>query len=166
MNFKSESGQTIIEAVVALAVVFIIVSAVTVAIITSISNSQFIKNQNLGNKYAQQGMEYVRRIQVEDISRFEGMLGTYSYDGDGGFTLPESTVVNVGSGHIRNITLSNDEDPCNDSVDVDDQNIGLKKVTVSVQWSSSKCSSDENRFCHNSKIVSCIPYEKSINSEP
>lgn len=170
-NIKGEKGQTIIEAVVALAAIFVIVTAITIAIISAVSNSQFVKNQNLANKYAQQGMEFVRGIHAEDIETFASFSQTYSLGDDGGESCVGTnirglcaggvTTVNVGNSHIRNINFVDDEEPCLDN----DTSINLKKVTVTVNWSSGKCSADD-RFCHDTTLVSCIPYERDARVFP
>ncbi len=163
INLKSESGQTIIEAVVALAAVFIIVAAISVAIINAVNNSQFVKNQNLSNKYAQQGMEFVRGIHADNIQDFQNLSGAYAYgEGDETLVFGSSSVVNIGGSHIRNITFVDDEEPCTND---DGDSINLKKVTVVVNWSSGKCIGDD-RFCHDTTLVSCLPYERSPNFYP
>lgn len=159
----SEKGQTIIEAIVALAAIFVIVTAITIAIVNAISNSQFVKNQNLANKYAQQGMEFVRGIHADNIEEFQILTGGYAYgENDLGLIPGETSVVNIGNSHIRNIFFTDDEQPC---LNDDGSSINLKKVTVTVKWSSGKCSSDD-RFCHDTSIVSCIPYERDVGIFP
>ncbi len=164
MSIKSQKGQTIVEAIVALAAIFIIVAAIAVVILNSVNNSQFVKNQNLANKYAQQGMEFVRSIHADDIDEFKQLLGTYALGDDDPELVPgEELTVNVGNTHIRNIHFADDEEPC---LNTDDSSsINLKKVTVTVNWSSGKCQ-QEDRFCHATTLVSCIPYERSQNIFP
>jgi len=164
MILRKQNGQTIVEAVVALAAIFTIVAAITVAIVSAVNNSQFIKHQNLANKYAQQGMEYVRRIQAEQIDQFAQYEGTYGYSDSGNGLEAESLSVNVGGSHIRNISFSTDEAPCNNT-DSGGSTLSLKKVTVDVRWSSGKCGSDD-RFCHSSTLVSCIPFERDASVFP
>ena len=170
MIIKNQKGQTIIEAVVALAAVFVIVAAIAVVILNSVNNSQFVKNQNLANKYAQQGMEFIRGIQASNLEDFSTLSGSYGMDDEASSLTEESLTVNVGNTHIRNIYITENEEPCinTGSVLPEEQNIGLKKVTVIVSWSSGKCGSDEteNRFCHDTTLVSCIPYEKNANVYP
>ena len=47
---NSQSGQTIIEAVVALMTILLIMTAIAIVIISGLYNSRFIKNQNEANK--------------------------------------------------------------------------------------------------------------------
>lgn len=163
MRRKYEKGQTIVEAIVALAAIFVIVAAIAVAVISAVSNSQFVKNQNLANKYSQQGMEFVRGISEDDIQEFQGLTGSYAYgDEDSGLVAGEALTVNIGDSHIRNIHFADDEEPC---VDDDGGSINLKKVTVVVNWSSGRCGEDD-RFCHEATLVSCIPYERNAEVFP
>jgi len=158
-----DRGQTIIEAVVALGAIFIIVAAITIAIVNAVNNSQFIKSQNLANKYGQQGMEFVRNVQSEDITAFAQYSGAYSYPEDATALVPGAPqTVNIGTTHIRSIMFSDNEEPC---LNDDGSSLSLKKITVTVTWSSGKCPSDD-RFCHNSTVVSCIPYEGNPNVIP
>ncbi len=168
MKLKDESGQTIIEAVIALAAISVIVTAITIAVLNAVNNSQFVKSQNLANKYAQQGMEYVRSVQAENIEDFANFGDiTYSFGGNDSVLTPgKSAFVNVGSAHIRNIDFIDDVTPClGTGAGGADLKLNLTKVTVVVNWSSGKCKSDD-RFCHNTTLVSCIPYTKNVNVFP
>lgn len=152
MKLFSEKGQTIIEAVVALATILLIIAAIAIVIVNALYNSQFIKNLNTANKYAQQGMEFVKDIQQNDLSSFA------SYNG-GPYCIntavsPPLTLIcgdSMNSGSLRRtIDFSKNSTDCNAATET--------KVTVIVKWSSTKCSSS-NTFCHQSELVSCMPYQ-------
>ena len=68
---KKQQGQTIIEAVVALATLMIIITAIAVVMMNGLYNSQFIKSQNEANKYAQEAIEVVRNTQKNDLQTFK-----------------------------------------------------------------------------------------------
>ena len=55
-----QAGQSLLEVVIALAVIVIIVGALTFATISSIRNSQVAKNHAQATKLAQEGIEWVR----------------------------------------------------------------------------------------------------------
>lgn len=55
-----QSGQTLIELIVVMAVSVIIIGALVFATIASLRNAQFSKNQAQATKLAQQGLELVR----------------------------------------------------------------------------------------------------------
>ena len=155
-----QRGQTIIEAVVALMTIMIILTAIAIVIVNGLYNSRFIKNQNEANKYSQQGMEFVRNIQKNNIEQFAGLVGA-ALAADPGFTTYcisgstlttdncSPTVVNTADVYIRTIAFSPGIDKCDDRSEI--------LTTVTVKWSSSKCSSN-NTFCHKSELVSCLPY--------
>lgn len=58
--FNDNSGQTLIEVVVVMAVSVIVIGALVFATISSLRNSQFSKNQAQATKLAQEGIERVR----------------------------------------------------------------------------------------------------------
>lgn len=157
---KSQKGQTIIEAVVALMTILIILTAIAIVIVNALYNSRFIKNQNEANKYAQQGMEFVRNLQQNDLEQFASYVldengeveySTYCIDDVTQTLTPncnESTV-NVAETYNRSIAFSPVGAKCH---------VSEITTTVTVKWSTSKCAST-NRFCHESKLESCIPFE-------
>lgn len=151
MIIFSEKGQTIIEAVVALSIILLIISAIAIVIVNALYNSQFIRNQNTANKYAQQGMEFVKNLQQNNLSSFALYdNGTYCID----TTLSPSALtsicdtINAGSPK-RTIDFIRGSSECS-TIET--------KVTVTVKWSSTKCPSS-NTFCHQSKLISCMPYQ-------
>lgn len=56
----NDKGQTLIELIIVVAVSVIIIGALVFAIIASLRNAQFSKNQSLATKLAQEGIERVR----------------------------------------------------------------------------------------------------------
>lgn len=75
----NSKGQTLVELVVVIAVLVIVVSALTFATISSLRNAQFAKNQAQATKLAQEGLEKVRSLRDRDTD------GSISYN-DGTFT--------------------------------------------------------------------------------
>jgi len=70
---NSNRGQSIIEVVVALAlVVFVILGLVKVSV-SSINNSAFARDQRAATKYAQEGIESARQCKEEDEIAFWNM---------------------------------------------------------------------------------------------
>lgn len=57
---KSDSGQSLMELVVVVAIVAIVLGALVFATIASIRNASFAKNQAQATKYAQEGLERVK----------------------------------------------------------------------------------------------------------
>jgi len=165
--FPVKRGQTIIEGVVAVTAIMVIVSAVAVAILTGVNNSQFGRQQALATKYAQQGMEQIRYLRnnspvgfalasaststycfnlVTDLSDFLNNPLT-NYLVTPGASCP---TVNIPQDSLKRSVTFNPNSPidCSDGT----------RVTVSVFWSSTKCPT-ANRYCHETKVVSCLADE-------
>ncbi len=70
----SEKGQSLMELVVVIAVMVVVIGALTFATIASLRNAQFSKNQAQATKLAQEGLEWVRtgRDRNACISNLDG----------------------------------------------------------------------------------------------
>ena len=73
---KKQTGQSLIEALVALGVATLIISAIAIAVIASVSNSDSTKYQNLATTYAQQGLEIISGQSKSDWTAFHALGGT------------------------------------------------------------------------------------------
>lgn len=150
---RNQSGQSLIEALVALGAAVVIVSAVAIAVITAQNNADFSKNQNLATQYARQGMEILRKIREESWQTFSSYTGTYCL-AQGSSTLTSSggtsCPTNINNFFRRSVTINQNYGGCS----------GGAKVATSVFWSDSKCSSS-NLYCHNVTLESCLT---NINS--
>ena len=139
-------GQTIIEAMVALAAILITLAAISVVITTSLSNTRFIRDQSLASRYAQEGMEYMRYLRNIDASSFEARQGIYCMGKDNMLIVGTCPVANIDNAYKRETEFTqNSVVECN----------GGTKVVVSAYWASGKCS-DSDRFCHKSQLISCF----------
>lgn len=166
-------GQTIIEVLIALTTAVIIVSAITIAVITSLRNAEYSKTQNAGTRYAQEGLEFVRFMRDSNYPVFKQFLTATEADptkvyclGKDSTTLTENTVPNFpctsSSVTIDNIfsriisfePASTDCAPLAPSPsEAIPTNTGAQ-VTVSVAWTDAKCPSSTR--CHQAKVVSCL----------
>ena len=159
---KNQKGQTIIEAMVALMTILIILTAIAIVIVNGLYNSRFIKNQNEANKYAQQGIEFVRNFQKNDLEGFgETVLddfgeipsfSTFCIDqANSALTTQDCTTdtANTAGTYNRTVSFSPPGQTCHASE---------IKATVTVKWSTSKCPQG-NTFCHMSQLESCLPFE-------
>ncbi|HVT01053.1 MAG TPA: hypothetical protein VHE53_02345 [Patescibacteria group bacterium] len=141
-------GQTIIEAAIALASILLTLAAISIAITTSVSNSQFIKNQTVASKYAQSAMEYMSYLRNTDPTTFEARTGLYCMDGDNTLNTGACSTVNLAGTFKREVDFSQNDSDCG----------GGTKITTTVYWTSGKCSST-NTFCHKSQLISCFSNE-------
>jgi len=67
---KKQLGQTLLEALIALSTAVVIISAMTVIVLSSLSNAQFSRNQNQATLYAQQGIEFLKNLAQSDWASF------------------------------------------------------------------------------------------------
>ncbi len=175
---RQESGQTLIEAIVALSALIISLAGISIAVIFAVNNTTFVKNQNLANKYAQAGMEYFKNkaengetvnlnppIQNKSEDDFRNLSGTYCLGES--FTIATYNngciPANVGETFQRYVTFTQSScgpTPTPDDLGDTNQYSG-SEVTVTVSWSSSKCPSD-NTYCHKAQLHSC--FSKDTNS--
>lgn len=156
---KYQRGQTLVEVAIALSVMLIALTAISLAIITSLSNSQFIKNQSIAKQYAQQGMETVRTIRNNNLTQFNSYDGSECMGNDNTISVDSGNCggVNLAGSFIRQVQFTKGSSDCSSGT----------LVSVTVSWSSSKCdpSSPVSRFCHKSQLISCFQ-EQGINSNP
>jgi type II secretory pathway pseudopilin PulG len=76
---RTQKGQTLIEAIVAIGVAVLVMSGLVVAVISAVKNAQFAKNQSLATKYALEGMELVRQDRDTNWAIFYGRISPNSY---------------------------------------------------------------------------------------
>ncbi len=162
---NSQKGQTIIEAVVALALVIVVLTAITVAVISTVNNAEFARNQALASKYTQQGMEFMRYLRNNPPST-GFTFDSYASQTTAGFCMDPSYNPNTSA-------LSTSGSTCNTvstfpggsfvrEVKFDNSlnaNCSLgTRVTVTTYWSSGKCGTAtiQARYCHKSQLVSCF----------
>lgn len=71
---NTEAGQSLLELVVVVALSILVISALVVATILSIRNSNFSKNQTQATKLAQEGLERLRTIRDQDKDGGQGSI--------------------------------------------------------------------------------------------
>jgi type II secretory pathway pseudopilin PulG len=169
----NQKGQSLIEALVALGAAVIIVSAITIAVITAVNNSDFAKYQNLANGYAQQGIQVIQQKAQLDWN------DTATYSGAAVWCLPQGTTdfyshdilptdpncsdnsVNVADKFFRQVSFTkiSPSNNCNGlnpppccitgtpvdcSASLDNARLCSSKATVTVSWTDGKCSQDSS----------------------
>ena len=72
LNFdpNQESGQSLLEVVIALAVALLVVIALVRLSVTSIRNATFAKNRALATRFAQEWIEETRQVRDEEGGEF------------------------------------------------------------------------------------------------
>ena len=152
-QFSISSGQTLIEALAALAIVGIVISAIGVIVTTSLSNARFDENQTLATKYAQQGSEVIQQIRDDNYTGFQNFNGTYCL-GQGQITLglpANCTSANMDNTFIRSITIQQNGCGAN-----------IAQVTVNVSFTDSKCAN--GKYCHIQTISTCLSTVNSVQA--
>ena len=161
-GFKTQAGQSILEAMVALGLAVIIVSAITVAVITAVGNSDFSKNQNLATQYAQQAIDLLRQQSETDWATFSQEKGIYclsanstNLDANGQNNCDTSApAANISNFFVRMVTITQPQNTdCKNTTEVE----------VTVSWTDSKCTSVGNPFCHVVDLSSCLT---NLNNAP
>jgi len=153
-NKKYQLGQTIIEGVVALSAIVVVLTAISIATITSLNNSQFIKNQSLASKLAQQTMEGFRYVRNNDPNTFFNVYASNNYcmNAAGNLSAPPCLADNYsgisGVSFVREVKFTAASPYCSNGT----------QVEVKVSWTSGKClnTTQDTRYCHKSQIVSCF----------
>lgn len=145
-NQLNNSGQVLIEVLVALGVIVVVISTITISTATSLSNVQFSKNHNQATQFAQEAMEALRSVRSTNLATFTAMNGIYCLPGNSKtFSQASSCSVNVQNFFKRTVTIEKNNIPiCS----------GGTKATVVVAWTDGKCTS--NVYCHNATIASCL----------
>ncbi len=157
---KKNNGQTLIEVLVALGTAVVIISAITVAVLSALSNSEFENNQSLATDYSQQGMEIVRSMRNNNYGDFKKLSGTYCLaksctslsDSQGASCGPKG--VSCGQNvdlFVREVAIDTSE---NNNCVVNGTH--FTQATTTVYWADSKCTSRTNLFCHKVAITGCL----------
>lgn len=148
-----------IEAIAALGVGVVVVTAIVLAVVSALNNAQFSKNQNLATQYVQQGMEIMRQMRDSDWVLFSSYdSGSYCLDKDEKNLFPRDGAVINGCSHdgsnpqnvdvfARQVNIEENSSDCDNT---------QTKVLVSVSWSDSKCTDNNNLYCHKVDLVSCF----------
>lgn len=159
---RDQSGQTLLETLLALSVSVFILGAITAVVISSLNSVQFTKNHNLAGQYAREGMEIVRKVRDSVTwTAFSGINGLYCLS-SGSTTLPSSSASciapNIGGIFIREINIASNSLGCR-SV----QN--GSKVIAKVSWTDGKCPTGGNIYCHKAEITTCF-YRFDVKTAP
>jgi len=173
-TMEANSGQTIIEAVVALTAIVVAIAAISVVISLSVNNSTFSRDQNQASKYAQEGVEFLREandsgnpILLEDADssdpenpprsiRFNQLRGDYCLNADDTISSGiGSDCQNVSTKGLKR-SINVQPGTCAGTASTPGtSNTVLTDVHVTVYWSGNSCSTS-NTYCHSSSLETCI----------
>ena len=139
----NQKGQTLIEAVGALGILAIVISATTIAVTTSLSNATYDKNQTLATQYAQQGTEIVRQTRDDNYPSFQGYSGTYCLVKGQTALSAGPCSANIDGFFVRSVQIT--PNGCGQNV---------SQVIVSVAFQDGKCPA--GNYCHSQTDTSCL----------
>lgn len=152
-----QRGQTLIEVLVGLATAVVVIAAITTATISSLNNATYSKNQNLATQYAQQGMEYMRKMRDNSYGTFKTLSGTYCLAKEcTTLTSSNPKCWTPASGNqcnqnvetfVRQIDVQQDSPSCD---------AASAQVVSTVSWFDAKCTSGDNTFCHQVVLTTCL----------
>lgn len=170
---KQQGGQALLEILLAFSVLVMVLSAVVFGIATSLSNTQYTKNQGLANSYAQEGIAVVRKIRdssLKDFSAYKSYkLGDLTsgakycinknlelkeivFSGNclGNDSDGNSLATGAGGFFSREVIFDHDKDTSGECS-------GGSKATVTVSWADSKCPAGANNpLCHSVELATCF----------
>lgn len=159
---QKESGQTLIEVLLAFSASILVLSAIIVGITTSLSNTQFTKNQNLANSYAKEGMAIVRKIKDSGWAQFSSYTQPTYCLNQNSVTLTEPVLPaitcgqNVAGIFSREVKFEHSSNSCiADPACTGPACIKGSKATITVAWSDNKCPVG-NPFCHKVELITCF----------
>lgn len=164
-NIYGETGQTLLEMLLAFSVLVLVLSAAILGITTSLSNAQYTRNQNLANSYAKEGMTMVRQIRDsswDDFSKKSAVNYCLPQDAVALSDYDGANCINGGKVgiFIRSVTLVHGSSDCSaGSPPIPTPTPPLiqkgSKVTIKVSWSDSKCPAG-NPFCDKVELITCF----------
>lgn len=140
---RRESGQTLLELIVVIAVIVLVVGALVFATISSLRNARLAQNQVQATKLAQEGIEKVRSIRDRDGPvNYSGTPGATDFNGlyQNSFACPINCYFYFNSlGILSSGTSANSEliTPFQRQFQIEDEGAsssGQKKITSRVTW--------------------------------
>ena len=152
---KTERGQVLLEALIALGVATIVIAAITMAVVSSLSSAESAKSLNLATHYAQEGLELSRKQSQEDWATFSSMMPDITHQniyclGDEkklrSTGASKTCEKNVGGVFNRVIIVSQNNYSCPNAI----------QIESIVGWSDGKCTSSTDPFCHKITLTSCL----------
>ncbi len=147
---KNQHGQALIEALLALAFAVVIVTGVVIAVITSLSNATFTKNQNLASSLAQEGLDIARNLKESSYQTFFS-LPSGQYCATSGSTSLSAGSCAVGS-FTRGVYINHQG---RDQSGTPKCAVNGSFVASTVSWNDSKCQNDLDK-CHKVQLDSCF----------
>jgi type II secretory pathway pseudopilin PulG len=159
---KNNNGQSLVEVVVSLALAILVLGGLINAVVASLRNSSYAKNQAQATKLAQQRMEWMRiNRDTYGWSTFPKLEGTQTYVSGGCYSISNSPPVlnkfnDFGCSGTDPVLISTPgfaEKISILDIDCGSGDICRKQVTISVFWTDGSC---QTSYCHKSELISFL----------
>lgn len=162
-SLKNQKGIILIEAILALGIIIVVMTALVTALVASISSSNFSKDQSLATGYAQEGLELARNLKDSDYEAFTELTSGIDYClGENQTEISDEVdpenCPDIDGKFTRSIYIDSD------GQNRDDENMcGANSyfVASTVAWADSKCRNGDS--CHNVELNSCFVNLYQIN---
>lgn len=157
-----QAGQTLLEILFAFSISILVLSAIVIGITTSLSNTQYTKNQGLANSYAKEAMAVVRQIRDSNWPKFSQYTTNSTYclsQNSTKLSLVSSPLLNCGQNvgiFSREVKLEHFSQSCISNPACSGPScLRGSKVTIKVSWSDNKCPVG-TPFCHEVELITCF----------
>lgn len=170
-TFRNQQGQTLIEAIIALAIVSLVITAVVIAVVTGLNNSNSSGDRSEALGYAEEALDYMRDLKTENFGTFTGTYTTSATNANNYWCMSEDGIIedeasavidcrtqnNIDGKYRRRVYIdSNGENPSG----TQQCNNGIYASSI-VTWSDSTCRNNTN--CRNVELTTCFYNLQSIN---
>lgn len=159
----AETGQTLLEILLAFGISILVLGAAIFVITTSLNNVQYTKNQNLATSLAQEGMAIVKQIRNSNWNNFKNLkdytLSNTTYCLDQGSTELISIISNspVPCGQNINSFFSRQVKFEHNSVSCASGGASGSRASIKVLWSDNKCPAGAGApLCHKVELITCF----------
>ncbi len=165
-------GQSLIEVLLGFAVASIVITAIVVAVISSLNNAQRSRSQNTATQYSQQALEVMRQFRNNDVDTFRtfGAIGpsastTYCFDvsctklssisGPPCGEKSASCGDNLGiPGFTREIQMTRGSTRCLAPIPRTQPDEYYVRVEAFTRWQDGQCST--GTYCHEARFFACL----------
>lgn len=153
-QFPVLHGQTLIETLASLAIISIVITAISVSVTTSLNVAKYDQYLTLATKYAQQGSEIVLQTRDDSYTGFAAYNGIYCL-AKGQTTLGSAQVNGCTTPNVDNFIRSVTIKPAGCAANV-------SSITVSVSFTDAKCQT--GKYCHSSVDTTCLSTVNPVQS--
>ncbi len=167
MSNKLQRGSTLIEALLALTFAVAIITAVVVAVTSSLNNATYTKSQNAATQYAQEGIDIARYMKSSDYDSFISLATSF---GGGPLYCPtQDGILEISDVCTKDqflIEIYIDHGTAlsggRDKTGVSQCEVGSSFVSSTASWTDPKCTNGD--FCHKVALDTCLSDLDKLNN--